>query len=165
MTIPQHDQPARGNDGSSAPDGYLPEPSAVLAQQIGQAVAQAVAHVLSQVPVRVQQLKCAACILARAQWAGAHAADIRAAEERLRDFPPDHPLRAQADIMMFLPPHLHPGAPQGMPPVEDGIAMTAGTVTCAAHLPGLPQVNGGRKEFLIAQGALSPQMLAEARAA
>ena len=164
MTIPQHDQPARGNDGSSAPDGFLPD----VPERIGQAVAQAVAAVLSQVPVRTQQYKCATCVLGRAQWAAAHAPVIRAAGEAmaqlLASLPPGDPRRGQVDAMMFLPPHLHPGAPQGMPPVEDGTVMTAGTVTCAAHIPGIPQAGGGRKEFLIAQGALSPQMLAEARA-
>jgi hypothetical protein len=168
MTTPQP-EPARGNDGSSAPDGYLPEPTAVLVQQIGQAVANAVAQVLQQVPVQVAQLKCATCVLVRAQWANAHAADIKAAAERMEEamasFPPDHPIRGQADVAAFLPPHLQPGAPQGVPPVQDGAVMTAGSVVCGQHIPGIPQAAGGRREFLIANTALSPQMLAEARAA
>jgi hypothetical protein len=161
MTTPQP-EPARGNDGSSAPDGFL----SGIPQQIGQAVAAAVAQVLQQVPMRVQQLKCATCVLARAQWAAAHAADIKAAGERMAEalaaFPPDHPIRQQADLVAFLPPHLHPGAgPESMPPVQDGAVMTAGTIVCPAHIPGIPQAGGGRREFLIANGSLSATMLAE----
>jgi hypothetical protein len=141
----------------------------VLAQQIGQAVANAVAQVLQQVPVQVAQLKCATCVLVRAQWASAHAVDIKAAGERmetaLASFPQDHPIRGQADLAAFLPPHLQPGAPGGVPPVQDGAVMTAGTIVCGQHVPGIPQAGGGRKEFLIANAALSSQMLAEMRAA
>jgi hypothetical protein len=83
----------------------------------------------------------------------------------LSQLAPDDPRRSQVDIMAFLPPHLHPGSPQGMPPVQDKVTAVGGTDLCAAHIPGIPQPGGARKEFLIAHGSITPQMLAEAKAA
>jgi hypothetical protein len=153
----------RSNDGASAPDGYLPEPSAVLAQRIGQAVAQAMAVVLQQVPVTVNApFRCTTCMNGRIGWMTANAVALKLAEERMNvmqaAMEDGNPATRQLNPLSFLPPGTPP-----LPPVQDGAVMVQGSVFCLEHIPGADQ--GGKKPFLIASGVLNPRMLAEAMVA
>jgi hypothetical protein len=146
--------------------------------RIGQAVAAALAEVLpgmlmnafgqvlSSVQVRTAPLKCSTCFVIQARWAQQHAAEIQAASQAmvqaLAPLAPDDPRRGQVSVLMFLPPHLHPGAgEEGMPQVQGGITMVAGTLVCPAHHPEVPQPGSGRPALLIATTVLPSQMLAE----
>jgi hypothetical protein len=161
MTTPTPEP--RGNDGASAPDGYLPGPSAILAQRIGEAVAQAMAMVLQQVPVTVNApFRCITCMTGRIGWMTANAAALKLAEEQMTvmqaAMDDGNPAKGQLNPLSFLPPGTPP-----IPPVQDGAVMMQGSVFCLEHIPGAQQA--GKKPFLIVSGALNPQMLAEARAA
>jgi hypothetical protein len=148
-------------------NGHTPSQIALsLMQQMPQMLAQAFASVLQQVPVRTAgQFRCTGCIMNRLAWVAAHQRDADAANEAFMqavmaqsELPPDDPRRqVPPDFVMFLPEALRPGAhPQGMPPIQDGTVMMSGAVFCVEHVPGAP----GKPQLLVAQGGLSPAMLA-----
>lgn len=147
------------------PNGHTPV--AVLIQQLPQMLAQAVAAALGQVPVTTKKLPCATCMLARLQWTAGHAAEIAAAEEKLKAAAAEMEAKDPADRVplnpvSFLPEHLRPGGNQAAPAVQDGLVLIGGTLYCLQHVPGADG-QPGKRPFLIAQGALSSQMLAEIR--
>lgn len=153
--------PARDDDTEpiATPDeteAQQPEPT--LAQMIGEAVANGLFQVLSQVPVKTAQLKCATCLATRLAWMTANAGPLKAAEAQMitiaSAMAEDDPRRAQLNPLMFMAP----GSPPA-PPVQDGLTMHQGSLYCPVHFP-MP-AQPGRKEILVVQGALSSSLIAE----
>jgi hypothetical protein len=166
--------------GSQGPNGH-PAPTGQPAK-IAQAVAQALAEVLpnvlggtfyqvlSQTPVRIAQLPCYECKLARMQWLVRHEQKLQVAHQAymtaLSQMAPDDPRRGMISPVAFLPPELKPSGdpanpnPQAMPDLNDSTVMVGGTLYCDPHMPGAPdQVT--KRPYLIASANMSPAMLAE----
>lgn len=134
-------------DGVTAIAGMLSQ----LPQATGQAVAQAIPRQL-----------CAQCVITRLAWEAKHAQEIagasaeyqRAAEEATAQGVP-----FQRPPESFLPGHLQPGQPEGMPVPQPGITTVNGTLVCAGHVPGAPG-KPGAKTLLVVNAPLSSSMLA-----
>ncbi|MGH8921016.1 MAG: hypothetical protein ACRD0H_22235, partial [Actinomycetes bacterium] len=143
---------------------------APLFGQLPQMIGQALYQVLSQVPVQTVRLNCAECVLARLRWTTAHDADLKVAYEKyaaaMAELPEQDPRRQMLTPVVFLPPHLQPSPdqaepnPEGLPGIAAGDVMVGGTLYCAEHMPGAPS-KASKRPFLIAQGALTPGLLAE----
>lgn len=139
-----------------------------LAQFLPQMVAQGVAQALQQVPVRTRRL-CAKCLTVRIAWEAAHAVAMKqavaAAAVAAGIMPPgadldqSDPRLGQLEIGPYLPDHLRPGGPEGMPQIMDAITTAAGDEVCPMHLPGVPQ-QPGRRPLLIAPAGMTPAMAA-----
>jgi hypothetical protein len=141
--------------------------TAAALEALPQMLYQAVATALSQVPVTTRHLPCTTCVLARLTWASDHSAEITAAEGALKAAAAEQEAkdpadRVQLDAMSFLPERLRPGGDQAAPALQDGTVLAGGTLYCLQHVPNAPG-QPGKRPFLIAQGALSSQMLAEIR--
>jgi hypothetical protein len=143
----------------------------MLGQAIGalpQQIAQGMAQVLQQVPVRTTRL-CAPCLTARIAWNAAHEADIQAALTSAAlaagiieggELPMGDPQAARLNIAPYLPARLRPGAgPDAMPPLEQSVTTAGGTEVCPGHLPDAPQ-RAGRRPLLIPGTGLSVATLA-----
>lgn len=150
-------------EGVTALTQMFPQAVAALTQLFAQ-FPQAFADVLAQVPVRViPQVRhlCAPCVIARVTWELAHAPELKQAETAARaqlELGENDPFPPGFDPALFLPDHLRPGAgSQGMPVPRPAITTAGGTEVCAQHIPGLP----GKSSLVVAQGALSPSLLAQ----
>jgi hypothetical protein len=138
-------------DGVAAIAGML--------SQMPQAMTQALAVVLQQVPVLTRQHLCAQCVVARMGWNLAHERELRTALEtaaQAHGIPDGDPRLAQLDPAPFLPEQLQVGGPQAIPPVHPSVTTVGGTEVCSEHIPNRP---GGQK-LLVASAAFSPSMLA-----
>jgi hypothetical protein len=168
---PQQVPPGFGANGRTPSAQALRAVAAAL-EQLPQQLFQAVVQALSQVQVSVKPLPCATCMLARYTWFSMHARELAEAEAAYKAaveaLPGDDPRRGLIQALSFLPASLQPSPdpaspnPEAMPGLAESAVMVGGTLYCAAHHPGAQQ-QPGRKPFLIAQGALSAQMLAEMR--
>lgn len=167
---PRAPHTANGHGAAYEPDiaGLI---GASVATAMSRVIPQALASVLSQVPVRtVPYLKCVTCVTARIMWVAGHGPELQAASDAMNaaaaEMPQDHPMRGNLNAAMFLPPHLQPSQdpanpnPQGIGPVNDAMVMAGGSLYCADHIPGIQQ-GGGRKEFLIAHAPLSSGLIAD----
>jgi hypothetical protein len=148
-----------------SPNGHTP--TARLMEALPEMLFSAAAAALRQQPLTVRPLPCGVCVLERLKWGHAHAAEIAAAEQEFQAAQAEMAQKAPEDQvplngMEYLPPRLHPGAPQGPPDIREPVTMWGGTLVCTEHIPGAPG-QPGQRPFLIAQGALSASMLAEIR--
>lgn len=173
MTTPQPaSEPMPGPQdippGLQSPNGHSQSQLALaLMQQMPQMLAQALVAVLQQVPVQAAgtRYRCAGCAMTRLGWISGHqqacdaagAAYIQAAAEQAGLEDGDPRKNIPLDFTMFLPDVLRPGGERGMPPVAEGAVMIGGTTWCMEHVPGAP----GKTQLLIAQGGMSPAMLAQ----
>jgi len=138
-----------------------------------QLLAQSLADVLRQIPVRTVPLNCATCQINRMVWTVRHDRELKAAYEAyaaaMTELAEDDPRRRMLNPVSFLPARLQPsGDPEkpnteGLPPVEDGIVMVGGTLYCGPHAPGAPE-QASRRQILVANGNLTGSMLAQAAA-
>ena len=151
----------------------------VLSQQLPQILANAFYQVLSQVLVQVAPGPCGPCSARRAAWLGRHAAVLAQAEALLQAahaaqaaLPPDQ--QAPINPRDFLPEQLRPSAdpaspnPEAMPDIRQGEVLISGTWYCQADMPTpveAAESAAPRKPLLIAQGALSSALIAEAMTA
>lgn len=163
--------PSSGIPAGLSPNGH-PTPTRQLMEALPQMLAQAVASALMQVPVTVQQqqplvvrpLPCAQCYLERMRWGKLHEAALAKAEAEYQAAAAEMAQRDEADQVPlngldYLPARLHPGAPQGPPPVSEPVTMAGGTLVCAAHIPGSPG-QPGSSGIIPVSGYVSPSMLA-----
>jgi len=153
-----------------SPNGRTP--TATLIEQLPQMLFQAFAQALSQVQARTAPGWCGPCAARRMTWMARHGAEIAEAEALVAAaqavqaaLPPED--RAPLVALEYLPAHLRPGADaeggDPMPDLRQGEVLLGGTWHCMQDVP-VPETPGApRKQFLIAQGALSSAMLAEAR--
>jgi hypothetical protein len=169
-----------GHTPNGVPPGLKPNAAKVIGETVAASLGQvlpdalcrllppllydAFATALSQVPVQAvtpQHFKCATCVTLRGQWGVKYDAELKAAQTAmaalLAQMAPDDLRRAQLNLLAFLPEE----AQQAVPPINDGMVMTGGTVLCADHAPGTSS-QPGRKEFLIAHGPLTPSLIADA---
>lgn len=160
MPGPQQVPPAFTPNGHSAS-----QIAVALMQQMPQMLTDALASVLSQVPVHTtgSRYRCAGCVMGRLQWITAHrheadtanAAYAKAMAEAAAA-PDDDPRKhIPLEFAMFLPQVLRPGAEQGMPLIAEGTVMIGGTAYCMEHVPGAP----GKTQLLVATAGMSPSML------
>lgn len=128
-------------------------------------LAQAFSGMLSRLPQAVAQSiprqLCAQCVIIRLTWEGKYA---QAAAEASAEYQRAAGQGAAAGVPVpgpeaFLPEHLRPGQPEGMPLPQPGITIVGGTLVCAGHVPGAPG-KPGAKTLLVANGPLSSGMLA-----
>jgi hypothetical protein len=147
----------RTADGVAALAGMLPQ----LAQMLGSALSQLPQATAQAVAQSVPRQLCAQCVLARVTWEARHAQEMAGASAEYQQAATE---AAQQGIPLqkppeaFLPERLHPGQPDGIPPVQPGITTVNGTLVCAGHIPGAPG-KPGAKALLIAHGPLSSAML------
>lgn len=161
--------PSSGLPAGLSPNGH-PTPTRELLEKLPQMLAQAMAAVLQQVPVTVAQplqvrpLPCAQCYLERMRWGKLHEAALAKAEADYQAALAEMAQRPEEDQVPvngldYLPARLHPGAPQGPPPVSEPVTMAGGTLVCAAHIPGSPG-QPGSSGIIPVTGYVSPSMLA-----
>jgi hypothetical protein len=72
----------------------------------------------------------------------------------------NHPRRERDEDGEPTPIEELTGSATAVQEMADGIVMAGGSLLCAEHVPGMQQ-QPGRKPFLIAQGALTPSLIAE----
>lgn len=140
-------------------------PTARLIEQLPQMLAQAFAHVLTQIPVKAITLQhiCSGCFAVRVAWEQAHEAELTAARTmaaQAAGTDPADPQAAGLDFTPYLPPELAPGADGGLPEVRQAITTVQGTDVCPLHHPAMPQ-GGSKRPFLIVGAPLTAGMLAE----
>jgi len=132
------------------------EISGMLAE-FPQALAMMLAQVIRSIPPRHL---CAQCLTTRIAWEAAHQRDLEAAVTSARaahGITEGAPLPPGFDPSPFLPEHLRPGGPQGMPPLTGAVTTVGGTDTCSEHVPG----RAVGRTLLIANGALSASAMAQ----
>lgn len=137
------------------------ERAAALLAQLPQAIGMMLGQVVRAMP---SQPVCATCLVNRIAWETTHRAETESAITRGREahgIPEGAPLPPGFDPVPFLPPQLQPGGSQGIPPLTGAITIANGAATCSEHVPGRPT---GRAPLLVAQGALSPSVMASLRA-
>lgn len=132
-----------------------------------QAFRQALGEALQTTPLTIRNDPCVTCFTARITWSTVHADEIarviaayQAAAEAMAQKPPED--QVPVNELDFLPEHLHPGAEQGAPPIQDGVLMIGGTRYCTDHDPNAPG-KPGAKPYLIANAGLTPSMLSALR--
>jgi hypothetical protein len=104
----------------------------------GQALATAIEAGVSAALASKRRL-CAECLRLRLEWNGRHQGELERAQalamamHKITD--PADPRLAQIDLPAFLPGHLRPGQPEGLPQMLDAVTMTGGQEVCVAHHP------------------------------
>lgn len=146
--IPAAPEPAEGAPPLHSANGhgaaYEPDIAGLIGASVAAALSrvipQALAGVLAQVPLRVPQLKCLACVTARVQWMGAHPGVIEQAAEAAQGLidalPPGDPRREQVQLGAFLPPEYRPGGPDALPEIAEGMVMAGGEHRVPGAHPG-----------------------------
>lgn len=144
------------------PNGHSPSQTALaLMQQMPQLLANALASVFQQVPVRTdaQRIGCTRCVMNRLAWFAAHGRELEAADKAYREaaaaqaeLAEDDPRRSvPVDPAVFVPDRLKPGGAQGYSPVADGCVMVNGALWCMEHVPGAP----GQQQLIVARASMS----------